>query len=101
VLQNNGEIKVKCANRQSARRNIWQRSRVMQDLLQHIDLDYYRTARLLIARAEVAQLRGRSPPSARVEQRGKMPSEAARAVDDLDQLLMRFQLDSPKVKGSR
>ena len=29
----------------------------MEDLLQYIDLDYYRRARLLIVRAEIAQLR--------------------------------------------
>jgi hypothetical protein len=46
-----------CANRQTTRCNIWQRLCVMEDLLQHIDLDYYRSARLLIVRAEIAQLR--------------------------------------------
>ena len=29
----------------------------MEDLLQYIDLDYYRRARLLIVRAEITQLR--------------------------------------------
>jgi hypothetical protein len=32
-------------------------ARLMQELLQHIDVDYYRLARLLIVRAELEQLR--------------------------------------------
>ena len=32
----------------------------MDDLLQYIDLDYYRSAQLLIAHAEIAQLRRQS-----------------------------------------
>jgi hypothetical protein len=48
----------------------------MEDLLQYIDLDYYRSARLLIVRAEIAQLRkGVSPPRV----------ETSRPVDDTDQ----------------
>jgi hypothetical protein len=39
----------------------------MQDLLQYIDLDYYRSARLVIVRAEIAQLRQRVSASQRVE----------------------------------
>jgi hypothetical protein len=39
----------------------------MEDLLQHIDLDYYRSARLLIVRAEIAQLRQRVSASPRVD----------------------------------
>ena len=54
----NGDIKIKCVSRQTTRRSIWQRSCAMDDLLQYIDLDYYRSAQLLIARAEIAQLRG-------------------------------------------
>jgi len=56
----------------------------MQDVLQYIDLDYYRSAQLLIARAEIAQLRRQSSVSARTEQQCKIPSEASRPVDDLD-----------------
>ncbi len=37
----------------------------MDDLLQYIDLDYYRSARLLIVRAEIAQLRQRVSASPR------------------------------------
>jgi hypothetical protein len=40
----------------------------MQDLLQHIDLDYYRSAQLLIARDEIANLRRESSGLARTEQ---------------------------------
>jgi hypothetical protein len=39
----------------------------MEDLLQYIDLDYYRAARLLIVRAEIAQLRQQVSASPRVE----------------------------------
>jgi hypothetical protein len=39
----------------------------MEDLLQYIDLDYYRSARLLIVRAEIAQLRKQPSASPRVE----------------------------------
>jgi hypothetical protein len=38
----------------------------MEDLLQYIDLDYYRSARLLIVRAEITQLRKRLSASPRV-----------------------------------
>jgi hypothetical protein len=56
----------------------------MQDLLQYIDLDYYRSAQLLIARAEIAQLRRQSSALARTEQQRKIPSGASRSVDDFD-----------------
>ena len=56
----------------------------MQDILQYIDLDYYRSAQLLIARAEIAQLRRQSSASARTEQQCKIPTAASR-VDDSDQ----------------
>jgi hypothetical protein len=56
-----------CANRQTTRCSIRQRSCVMQDLLQYIDLDYYRAARLAIARAEIAQLRQRVSASQRID----------------------------------
>jgi hypothetical protein len=39
----------------------------MEDLLQYIDLDYYRSARLLIVRAEIAQLRTQLSASPRVD----------------------------------
>jgi hypothetical protein len=46
--------------------------RLMRELLQYIDLDYYRSTRLLIVRAEVEQLRkGRSKPAD--VQRQKVP----------------------------
>jgi hypothetical protein len=63
-----------CANRQTTRCSIWQRLYVMEDLLQHIDLDYYRSARLLIVRAEIAQLRKGVSAPPRVE--------TSRAIDD-------------------
>jgi hypothetical protein len=46
----------------------------MEDLLQYIDLDYYRSARLVIVRAEIAQLRKEVTASPRVEN--------SRPVDD-------------------
>jgi hypothetical protein len=49
----------------------------MEDLLQYIDLDYYRSARLVIVRAEIAQLRKAVSASPRVE--------TSRPVDDTDQ----------------
>jgi hypothetical protein len=56
----------------------------MQDLLQYIDVDYYRSARLLIARTEIAQLRRQSSALARAEQ-CKIPAGASRPADDFDQ----------------
>jgi hypothetical protein len=78
-------MKIKCASRQTTRRSIWQRFGVMQDILQYIDLDYYRSAQLLIARAEIAQLRRQSSALARTEQQCKIPTGACRPVDDFDQ----------------
>jgi hypothetical protein len=49
----------------------------MEDLLQYIDLDYYRSARLLIVRAEIAQLRQQVSASPRVE--------TSHPVDDTNQ----------------
>jgi hypothetical protein len=57
----------------------------MHELLQHIDLDYYRSAQLLIARAEIAQLRRQSSALARTEQPYQIPTGASRPVDDFDQ----------------
>jgi hypothetical protein len=54
----------------------------MQDLLQYIDVDYYRSARLLIARAEIAQLRRQSSALARTEQQCQFPTGECRPVDD-------------------
>jgi hypothetical protein len=65
-----------CANRQTTRCNIWQRLSIMDDLLQYIDLDYYRSARLLIVRAEIAQLRKGVSASTHVE--------TSRPIDDTD-----------------
>jgi len=38
----------------------------MQELLQHIDPDYYRAAQLLLVHAELARLRQGNPEPARV-----------------------------------
>jgi hypothetical protein len=53
----------------------------MQDLLRHIDLDYYRSAQLLMARAAIAQLRRQSSELPRTEQRRGIPAGATRPVD--------------------
>jgi hypothetical protein len=45
----------------------------MQDLLQCIDLDYYRAAQLLIARAEIAQLRRQESALVRTVQQSRIP----------------------------
>jgi hypothetical protein len=75
----------------------------MQDLLQRIDLDYYRAAQLLIVRAEIAQLRRQSSALARTGQHRKIPRES-RAVDDFDQgahAAPVVQSDSPEMKSWR
>ncbi|MGO9933769.1 MAG: hypothetical protein ACLPV8_18420 [Steroidobacteraceae bacterium] len=65
----------------------------MEDLLQLIDFDYYRSARLLIARAEIAQLRQQRSASPGVEQQqSKIPVGASGPVDDFYQLLERLQV---------
>jgi len=45
----------------------------MQELLQQIDLDYYRSAQLLIVRAELEQLRQGRSALADVERRSNIP----------------------------
>ena len=55
----------------------------MDDLLQYIDADYYRSAQLLIARAEIVQLRRQSSALACTEQECKIPTGASRPVDDV------------------
>jgi hypothetical protein len=57
----------------------------MDDLLQYIDLDYFRSAQLLIAHAEIAQLRRQSSAVARTDPQCNIPAAASRPVDDFDQ----------------
>jgi hypothetical protein len=45
----------------------------MSDLVQQLDFDYYRAARLLIARAELEQLRQECSRAADVEGRSEIP----------------------------
>lgn len=45
----------------------------MQELLQQIDLDYYRSAQLLIVRAELEELRQERSALADVERRSEIP----------------------------
>ena len=76
----------------------------MQDLLQYIDVDYYRSARLLIARAEIVQLRRQTSALARTEQQIKNPAGASRPADDSDQTAHSapiVQSGSPEMKFSR
>jgi hypothetical protein len=56
----------------------------MQDLLQYIDLGFYRSAQLLIAHAEIAQLRRQCSALVGPEQQGKVFTSMARSVADLD-----------------
>jgi hypothetical protein len=56
----------------------------MQNCLQYIDLDYYRSAQLLIARAEIAQSRRQSSAPTRTDQPRKLPIGASRPADDFD-----------------
>jgi hypothetical protein len=74
----------------------------MQEFLQFIDLEYYRSAQLLIARAEIAQLRQRSSALARREQHCKTLTGASRQVGDLDQTAhatSAFQSASPEMNS--
>ena len=57
----------------------------MDDLLQYIDLDYYRSAQLLIAHAEIAQLRGQSSAAARTAPQCNIPAATSHLVDALDE----------------
>jgi len=45
----------------------------MQDLLQLLDLDYYRSTQLVVARAELERLRKERSTSTDVERRSKSP----------------------------
>jgi hypothetical protein len=56
----------------------------MLDLLQHIDLDFYRSAQLLIARAEIAQLRRQSSKLPRTEQQCENSTGTSCPVDEFD-----------------
>jgi hypothetical protein len=49
----------------------------MQDLLQQLDLDYYRSALLLVARAELERLRQECSASTDLESRSKSPFRAS------------------------
>jgi hypothetical protein len=57
-----------------------------QDLLQHIDLDDYRSAQLLIARADIAQLRRQASALARTKQQCKVPTGTSRPGAELSRL---------------
>jgi hypothetical protein len=75
----------------------------MQELLQQVDPDYYRSARLLIVRAELEQLRQERSALADVERRSKVPLEMSRSADSCSQLLVRaaiVQSVSPEVNIS-
>ncbi len=75
----NGDIKVKLsalADRQRAAA-FGSLGRLMQELLQQIDLDYYRSAQLLIVRAELEQLRQGRSALADVERGSKIPLATA------------------------
>jgi hypothetical protein len=54
----------------------------MDDLLQYIDLDYYRSAQLLIAHAEIAQLRRQASSVARTAPWSNIAAAMSRPVDD-------------------
>lgn len=48
---------------------------MLEEPLQQIDQDYYRTVQLLIARAEIAQLRRQASAVARTERLRNIPAE--------------------------
>ena len=60
----------------------------MQDLLQQVDPDFYRSVRLLIVRAELEQLRRARSIFSDVEKRCKIPLGMARLPDSHQQLLL-------------
>ena len=73
----------------------------MQELLQQIDLDYYRRAQLLMVRAELERLRQECSASADVET--TFPSATSRSAESYGQLLVRaaiVQSGSPEVNIS-
>jgi hypothetical protein len=53
----------------------------MQELLQKLELDYYRSALLLVARAELERLRQERSTCADVEGRSKLPLGTSRSAD--------------------
>jgi hypothetical protein len=53
----------------------------MQDVLQQLDLDYYRSALLLVARAELERLRQERSAGTDVERRSKTPFGAVPTAD--------------------
>jgi hypothetical protein len=54
---------------------------IMRDLLQQLDLDYYRSALLLVARAELERLRQERSAITDVERRAKTPFGASSRAD--------------------
>ena len=103
-LETTGGDSTKCASRQTAHRSIWHGLCQMQDLLQRIDLDYYRSARLLIARAEIAQLRQQASGLARTE-RPRIKQHGVptlgEAFDQTGHATATAQSASPEMKTSR
>jgi hypothetical protein len=59
----------------------------MQGLLKYIDFDNYRSTQLMIARAEIAELRRQASAPARTEQPLTIPTIARRPVGDFEQTL--------------
>jgi len=57
--------------------------RLMQELLHQIDSDYYRSARLLIVRAELEQLRHRRWAMVEMDRRSKIPLGMSRSPEAL------------------
>jgi hypothetical protein len=57
----------------------------MDDLLRYIDIDYYRSAQVIILRAEIAQLRRQSSTLARAEESGNKSDRTLRPVDATEQ----------------
>jgi hypothetical protein len=54
---------------------------IMQDLLQQLDLEYYRSALLLVARAELERLRQERSAVTDVERRAKTPFGASSTAE--------------------
>jgi len=72
----------------------------MRELLQQIDPDYYRSARLLIVRADLEQLRHGRSAFVDIERQSKIPLGMSRSPDSCSQSLVRaaiVQSCSPEV----
>lgn len=72
----------------------------MQDLLQEIDADYYRAARLLIVHAEIAHLRRGSSAAGSAMRRSKITHGCSSPPDDAGPQPLRASTVQPAQSAS-